>query len=194
MPTVYAFSHSMSMPHRMICLGTVSTMKPHQLIAALMLGEGLNPSSLARKIKRPELQPTIHRFVHGKTADPDRSTAEPLAAYFRVPTDAIYSEKVASLIAKERGLQAVTLPAPSRKKTVTERTEPPDANGTDDLQLKEMEAELLTTLRTLSPEKRLALMEFARHLGATEAGHKPPRGAAATAQVHAMKKPPKRAA
>jgi transcriptional regulator with XRE-family HTH domain len=91
-------------------------MKPHELIAALMKKEGLGPLPLARKLGNAGLQPQIHRFWRGEVPEPKNSTAAPLAKYFNIPLEAIYDEKVATLVAKERGLSVVPLPAPRAAK------------------------------------------------------------------------------
>lgn len=58
------------------------------------------------------------------------------------------------------------------------------------LQLATMEAELLFVIRALAPDRRMALMEFARHLLAQEPGrHAPP--ASGNASVSQIRKPPK---
>lgn len=112
-------SHSVSMPHRIIPPCIVLAVKPYQLLAALMHEKGLGSLPLARALGRPALQAPIHRFMRGNVAAPEPSTARPIAAYFDLPLEALYDEKVASRIARERGL--TILPeessAVSRKRT-----------------------------------------------------------------------------
>lgn len=108
---VYAPSHYASMHS--------DGMKPFELIAALMHREGLGPLPLAKKIGKAKLQPQIHRFSRGEVANPDRSTAVPIAEYFHIPVEAIYDERIATEVARELGITAVA-PASStapRKKT-----------------------------------------------------------------------------
>jgi len=82
-------------------------MKPHELIAALMHQEG-GSLPLARKMGKPGFQSKIHKFAAGHVANPLRPTAEALAGYFNLPVDAIYDEKVATAIARERGISPLT--------------------------------------------------------------------------------------
>ena len=118
-------SHNLSMPHCIIRSGIFRPVKPHELIAALMAREGLGPLPLAKKMGRPKLQPQIHRFVNGEVASPARTTAEPLAAYFKIPTEAIYTEKAATAVAVERDISAVLPKAPRRKRETSAKTSTP---------------------------------------------------------------------
>lgn len=95
------------MPHRIIYRGIVPGMKPYELIAALMQREKLGALPLAKRMNKPTLQPQIHRFINGTVANPARTTAVPLAAYFNLPVDAIYDEALATSIASERGIKAL---------------------------------------------------------------------------------------
>ncbi len=106
-PTVYAASHSLSMPYRIIRPCIVDKVKPYELIAALMHREDLGALPFAKKIGKPKLQPQIHRFIKGGVKEPARTTAAPLAAYFHLPIDAIYDEKVATAEAKRLGISAL---------------------------------------------------------------------------------------
>ena len=104
------------MPQCIIRHGIFARVKPYELIAALMAREGLGPLPLAKKMGRPKLQPQIHRFVNGDVASPARTTAEPLAAYFKIPTEAIYTEQAATAVARERDISAVLPTASARKR------------------------------------------------------------------------------
>lgn len=120
MRVLYAMSHSLSMPNRIIRTCIVSAMKPNELLAALLIKEGLSVNRLATKVGRPGLQSQIQKFKTGGVVEPGRSTVEPLAAYFGIPSDAFYKAKVATAIAKERGLPQpppeATLPAERGRK------------------------------------------------------------------------------
>ena len=97
------------------------SMKPFELIAALMQREGLGPLPLAKKIGKAKLQPQIHRFSRGEVANPDRTTAVPIAEYFHIPVEAIYDERVATKVARELGITAVVTSvatAPRKKPSV----------------------------------------------------------------------------
>lgn len=115
---VYALSHNLSMPYRIIPSCIVNAMKPFELIAALMHQQGLGALPLAKKMGKEKLQPQIHRFVKGEVKEPARTTAAPLAEYFKLPIDAIYDEKVATAEAKRLGIKPLPpglVPAPSAK-------------------------------------------------------------------------------
>jgi hypothetical protein len=100
-----------------------AVMKAHELIYALMVKEGKNPTSLAKAIKRPTLQPQLHRFFQGEVARPEYGTAELVTKHFGLPLNAMYDEKVATAIARERGIKAVPIPAPKQR---IKRFEPSD--------------------------------------------------------------------
>lgn len=94
-------------------------MKPYQLIAALMAQEGIGALPLAKRIGDAKLQPKIHRFIHGQVASPSIATAAPLAKHYKIPLEAIYDEKAATAVARERGLSEVPVPAPAQRKRRT---------------------------------------------------------------------------
>jgi hypothetical protein len=98
-------------------------MKPHELIAALMAREGLGALPLAKKMGKPKLQPQIHRFIHGEVAEPARSTAAPLAAYFQIPIEAVYEEKTATLVANELKLTVLPVPPPAPRRRAAQSKE-----------------------------------------------------------------------
>lgn len=106
------------MPHHIIRACIVRRVKPYQLIAALMHAEGLGSLPFAKKLGKPGLQSQIHRFVNGGVDEPANSTAQPIAAYFKLPLEAMYQEKVATAIARERGITELppAPPAPARKR------------------------------------------------------------------------------
>jgi hypothetical protein len=104
------------MPHRIIQPCIVRAVKPYQLVAALMAREGLGPLPLAKKMGHVRLQPQIHRFSKGEVAEPAPSTAKPLAAYFKLPLEAMYDEKVATAVARERGITELPAQLPAAKK------------------------------------------------------------------------------
>lgn len=122
-PSSYAPSHSLSMPHRIIQPRIVGWVKPYQLFASLMHETKMRTSALARAMGKPKLQPSLHRYLRGEVPMPERTTAAPLAQYFGLPVDAVYEEGVATTIAKQRGLQLVDWPpktARAEKPAVTD--------------------------------------------------------------------------
>lgn len=80
-------------------------MKPYELICALVVKRkiskrvGLGAYPLAVAMGKPGMQPTLQKFMRGQVANPDRTTAEPIAAFFGIPVDALYSEKLATELA-----------------------------------------------------------------------------------------------
>jgi hypothetical protein len=89
------------MPWRIIHPCIVDGVKPYQFVAALVEAAG-GPFRVARAMRAPSFQPTLHKFVNGQVANPKRPTAERIAKHFRIPVDAIYDERVATQLAKER--------------------------------------------------------------------------------------------
>lgn len=132
------------MPHHIIGTCIVRPVKPYQLVAALMAREGMGPLPLAKKINKPALQPQIHRFVRGEVLEPSPSTAVPLATYFGLPLEAMYDEKAATAVARERGVTELppeAMPIKKRRKVVAQ------AFDEDVMQVAALYAEL-------SPEER----------------------------------------
>jgi hypothetical protein len=102
----------------------VLRVKPHELIKALMAAEGVGAYPLAKKLsKTKNLQSQIHRFITGEVNEPARTTAEPLARHFGIPVEAIYSEREASKVARERkiGETARQEAPPAASHTVVEQ-------------------------------------------------------------------------
>ena len=81
----------------------------------------LGTAALARALKQPKLQPSLHRLVRGEVSEPARATAEALATYFQVPTDAIYSEAAANAVADKMGLSVVDWPPAHQKRQAQEQ-------------------------------------------------------------------------
>lgn len=144
------------MPYRNIRACIFDAMKPYQLIAALMHRENLGALPLAKKMGKPALQPQIHRFMKGEVANPARTTAVPLAKFFDIPVDAIYDEKVATAVARDRDVRALpsSPPAPRRASAPTPRF------GKETLRA-------LRTLATLSAPEREQLLRLL-HEGADQ--------------------------
>lgn len=103
------------MPWRIIRPCIVLGMKPRELVYALMVELGLNPSSLSRKMKSGNKQPLIHRYLQGKVERPDAATAMPMARVLGIPLEAIYEEKQASAYAKAHGIHAIPIPEAKKR-------------------------------------------------------------------------------
>jgi DNA-binding XRE family transcriptional regulator len=78
--------------------------KPYQLINKLVEAEG-GSLPVAKAMKAPSFQGTLHKFINGHVDSPSRSTAERIARHFRIPVDAVYDEKLAAKIALERKIE-----------------------------------------------------------------------------------------
>lgn len=83
----YSFVHSLAMD-------------PRDLLRELMKAEGENPNSLAKKLKMQ--QSTLHRFMSGEAKEPRRSSLSPVAEHFGIPIDALFDEKIADAVFRER--------------------------------------------------------------------------------------------
>lgn len=75
-------------------------MDPRDLLRELMSTEGENPNSLAKKLKMQ--QSTLHRFISGEAKEPRRSSLSPVARHFAIPIDALFDEKIADAVFRER--------------------------------------------------------------------------------------------
>jgi hypothetical protein len=75
----------------------VDTMKPTAFLRALLQRNGDNTHSLARKLGEQNMQPLIHRFMTGKTAEPRRAAMQRIADHYEVNIDAFYDEAVADV-------------------------------------------------------------------------------------------------
>ena len=124
-------------------------MQPHQLIAALMHAQQIRTNALAASMRKPALQPSIHRFLAGQVKEPARSTAEPLAAFFHIPVEALYNPAEAARIAKARGLVVVDWPP----KQTRVRQQKDAAEGSAKV------AAIIKMLQELSPSEAAAIAE-----------------------------------
>lgn len=79
-------------------------MEPHELIDRLVKGSGKSALQIATEMRGATFQGTLHKFMSGNVRNPQRATAEVVARYFNLPTDALYDAKLATKIARERGL------------------------------------------------------------------------------------------
>jgi hypothetical protein len=152
--------------------GIFARMKPHELVAALMRAQGLGAYPLARRLKKPGLQSQIHRFINGQVAAPARSTAEPLARFFELPVDAIYDEKVATRIARERNVQEQQSSAPpSGPARTRQRAEEPPAAYSVEPALAQALAVLGRALESdMAPELRRDIAEGLARLAERRGG------------------------
>jgi hypothetical protein len=80
-------------------------MTPQALLNALMERDGLNPTSLAKKVKKPSLQSNIHKFLTNTGMQPRPATMQPVADAFSVDIRAFYDERVATQEAVRCGFE-----------------------------------------------------------------------------------------
>lgn len=121
-------------------------MKPYQLILGLMAQKGIAGAlPLAKAANVPKKQPQVHRWLSGDVAEPKRATVEPIAKFFEIPVEAMYDDREATKIARDRGIPD---PLPTVDKRPRNRRASPVA-------------ELLRQVQLLSPEER---QELARAL------------------------------
>ena len=143
--------------------GTFARMKPYQLVLGLMAQQGIAGAlPLAKAANVAKKQPQIHRWLDGSVSEPKRATLEPLAKFFDLPIEALYDEREATRIARDRGIPD---PLPTLDKRPRQRRA-------------SQVGELLKQVEQLSPKER---QELLRALAAA-----PP-----TAEVPAAPEPPK---
>lgn len=75
-----------------------------ELLRLLMEAEGVNPNSLADKLRNRSLQSQLQRFLSNQTKNPRTDTLRPVAKYFGVGVDVFLDDKTAKRVAIERGL------------------------------------------------------------------------------------------
>jgi len=69
--------------------------KPYELINQLVQRAG-GEGPVARAMGDEKFQGTLWKFCHGRTLNPARATAERIAKHFKLPVEALYSERVAA--------------------------------------------------------------------------------------------------
>jgi hypothetical protein len=77
--------------------------QPNELVRGLIDQSGERLTVVANRIQAG-FQPTLHKFVSGRTREPSRQTAALIAEFFRIPLEALYDEEVATKVAAERGI------------------------------------------------------------------------------------------
>lgn len=69
-------------------------MKAHEFIKWLVYRAG-GPLPVAKAMRTPGFQPTLHKICAGHVASPKRASAERIAAHFGIPVDAVYNDALA---------------------------------------------------------------------------------------------------
>lgn len=69
-------------------------MKSYEFIRWLVYRAG-GPLPVAKAMRAPGFQPTLHKICAGHVASPKRASAERIAAYFGIPVDAVYDDALA---------------------------------------------------------------------------------------------------
>lgn len=80
-------------------------MRWHELVNALVTKSG-GSYAVARAMRRPTFQGTLHKIATGKVDSPSRQSAERIAAHFRIDVNAMYDDRLASQEAARLGLTA----------------------------------------------------------------------------------------
>lgn len=70
-------------------------MSPHVLIAALVARAG-GSLAVAKAMRRPGFQGTLHNICAGNVTNPARSSGKRIAEHFSIPIDAVYDADVAA--------------------------------------------------------------------------------------------------
>lgn len=87
-------------------------MEPRQFLQWLLDRNDENPNSLAVKLNDATTQPQIYKYLKGISKEPKRATLAPVAKYFKIPLDALYSETEAEKAhAAIIGSATITLPS-----------------------------------------------------------------------------------
>jgi hypothetical protein len=82
-------------------------MKSHELIRALV-EQGGGSLPVAKAMHAPHFQGTLHKICAGRVDSPSHTSAERIAKHFKIPLEAVYDDKVATAVARERGLVSGT--------------------------------------------------------------------------------------
>lgn len=143
-------SHILSMPHRIMQARIVVLVKPHDLIAALIKATNKSPTAVATEMRSRSFQGTLHKFVAGNVPSPTHETAQTIARYFDLPIDALYSEKAATRLAIERGIDRSSSGRPTAE-------EPPAVYALPAKSTRALPDELELRILALRPDQRAGL-------------------------------------
>ncbi len=95
-------------------------MQPHTLIALLVTAAG-GTAKVARDMRSPSFQGTLHKICSGHVRSPKRESAERIAQFFNIPVDAVYDPAAAQRVAEERQLK---LPLQAQEPPALYRVDP----------------------------------------------------------------------
>ncbi len=159
MRQLYASSHSPAMPKRIIRRCIVPNVKPYKLIHRLVQEAG-GSLPVAKAMRKPGFQGTLHKIAAGLVTEPSRTSAERIARHFGIPLEAIYDERIAAQVAAER-FGAEDSSAPPEETNIPEVTitdwKPGDPFPRTTGELMVCDEQLLTDLYELLPEEQEAL-------------------------------------
>jgi hypothetical protein len=124
-------------------------MKSHELIRALV-EQGGGSLPVAKAMHAPNFQGTLHKICAGRVDSPSHASAERIAKHFKIPLEAIYDDKVATAIARDRGMVSGT---PGGAKVSVEAA-PPSVDPGMDGQIAKCIGDLASALDGLSDEDR----------------------------------------
>ena len=60
--------------------------------------DGLNPTSLSRRLDGNPSQPQIHKFLSGTVREPKREMLKPIADFYKITIDALYLDEISTAI------------------------------------------------------------------------------------------------
>ena len=126
---------------------------------------------VARAMRAPGFQPTLHKICTGRVASPKRSSAERIAKHFGIPVDAVYDDALATQLYEDmRGGSPVRPADPANTPARMERqagSASPERSTRDVL---EALAQLLEGVPSIPRRSAIAslLASFAHEAGAPE--------------------------
>lgn len=166
------------MPHRIIHGSIVPPVKkPHEVIARLVSDAG-GSYAVAKAMKAPSFQGTLHKFCAGNVAAPTRATAARIARHFGIPAEALYDGHVATKVWLERveGRPASAIaappPLPPRDFSEPRAVSDPEWQVIEDMRTypKNERDELARQIHARAEEFRAVVREYlATHNGKTKA-------------------------
>ena len=126
------------------------------------------PLRVAKAMRAPSFQPTLHKICAGHVASPKRASAQRIAAHFGIPVDAVYDDSVATRLYERMCGDPAPTPARAPALPTAEVAGEAPQRGTRDV-LQDL-ARLLAEVPTAPRRSAIAalLAGFAHEAGAPE--------------------------
>jgi len=99
----YASAHSIVNASSHYSVWNTRRMRWHELVNALVTKAG-GSFAVARAMRRPTFQGTLHKIATGKVESPSRQSAERIATHFKIDVNALYNDRIAIQEATRLGL------------------------------------------------------------------------------------------